>query len=280
MMVGSRRSRIATISAAVTSSLRELTGGGPKSGVVFHHIPKCAGVSVATALVRVYAPWTYRKIEARGSVAAIRFLDLRGDTHGPLDATNEAWTQIHQFRQRLLFNYLYSGAKYVSGHVMYSPRIHDAFEKTHKFVTVLRHPVDRFVSQYLYSSRSQLYDHIDISWDADELSKLGPIWGRTITSFLGGAGDSCGRPPSVERMVENAKLALDRLDVIGFVDHLSQFEAEMAHQIGAKIAIGRHNRSSRREKETIALSELRPLIEEFCAPDIEVYNHARSKFTA
>ncbi|WP_162913415.1 sulfotransferase family 2 domain-containing protein [Rhodospirillaceae bacterium SYSU D60014] len=278
-MMSLRRSRIATISAAVTSSLRELTGAGPKSGVVFHHIPKCAGVSVTTALVSVYAPWTYRKIEAPGSVAAIRFLDLRSDTHGPFDVTNEAWTQIHQFRQRLLFNYLHSGAKSVSGHVMYSPRIHDAFEKTHKFVTVLRHPVDRFVSQYLYSSRSQSYDHVDVSWDADGLSKLGPIWGRTITTFLGGADDSRGRLPSTERMVENAKLALDRLDVIGFVDDLSKFEGDVAHQIGARITIGRHNRSSQREKETIELSELRPLIEEFCAPDIEVYNHARLKFS-
>jgi Sulfotransferase family len=275
-MLNLREESVRKIAAAATSSARELMGIGPKYGVVFHHIPKCAGSSVGHALRQAYAPWTRRHIEARASVRAIRVLDLNGEGRGPFDAVNDAWTQIHEFRQRLLFTYLEDGARVVSGHVIYNPRIHDAFAKTHKFITVLRDPVDRFVSQYLHCRRSQSYDHVDASFDADGLVRLGPLWGCAMTSFLGGSSDSPGPWSSIDRMIANAKRAINRLDVVGFVDDLPGFQANLARQLGVRLSLGHSKRSAPEEKETLRLSEVRPLIEQYCAPDIEVYNYARS----
>jgi len=79
-----------------------------------------------------------------------------------------------------------------------------------------------------------------------------------------------------KQMIENAKLTLNRLDVVGFVEELSAFADQLKCAIGCKVKFRRLNPSSASDKAMTLLDELRPAIEEFCAPDIEIYQYARS----
>lgn len=260
---------------AASTSVRDILGAGPTTGVVFHHIPKCAGNSISAYLRSVYPPWTYRNIDSAASAFAVGFLDHDGAV-ASTEFEHEDWINIHEFRQRLLLTHLKSGTRAVSGHVVYHPLIQDAFAETHKFITVLRNPVDRFASQYLQYLREKQRYHPNVSWSEAGLADVGKAWGRVLTTFLGGSSSASGPPRTDSEMVEKAKSALDRFDIVGFVEDLPRFQKQLADQIGCRAAFGRQNKSLPTEKEMTPMAELGPLIEEFCAPDIAVYEYARS----
>lgn len=260
---------------AVRASLRDTLGTGPSSGVVFHHIPKCAGNSISSALRGVYPPWTYRNIDSAATAFAVGFLDHAGQ-RAPIEFDHDDWARIRDFRQRLLLTYLQGNRRAISGHVVYHPLIHDKFGGTHKFVTVLRNPVDRFSSQYLQHLREKQRYHSNVSWDKQGLSKVGPDWGRVLTNFLGGAPAKPGQHLKDGEMIANAKATLARLDVVGFVEDLPMFGEQLGRAIGCRLKFEQLNPSSATDKVGVPLDELRSTIEAFCALDIEVYEYART----
>jgi hypothetical protein len=259
---------------AVRTSVKDILGSGPTVGIVFHHIPKCAGNSVSSALRGAYPPWTYRNIESAATAFAVGFLDHAGQ-RAPIAFDHEDWARIRDFRQRLLLTHLQENRMAVSGHVVYHPLIHDRFAKTHKFVTVLREPVKRFASQYLQHLREKQQYHSDVSWDEHGISKIGPEWGRVLTNFLGGAPDKPGELLGDRQMIRNAKANLKRLDVVGFVEDLPAFGEQLGRAIGSQLKFEKLNPSTATDKVRVPLDELRSTVEAYCAPDIEVYEYAR-----
>lgn len=259
-------------SAAIMPALKQLAGRGPSHGLVFHHIPKCGGVSISSAMHAAYAPWLVRNIGASQTVKAVHILDAGPERNGDF-----AWRDIHALRTRLLAMYLADGARCVSGHVQFSPAIHARFRETHRFVTVLRDPVKRFVSQFLYSTRtSRSYDRRDMDWTEAGLAASGPLWGRTMARFLAGADelDNIGD----DELVDRAKQALHTLDIIGFLDDLPAFAEAIQDRTGARLAIGRENRSPTRQTQALHRHPLMERVREYCAVDSEIHAYARREF--
>jgi hypothetical protein len=97
---------------------------GPR--VVFHHVPKCGGTSIAQALRLRYAvsfagfptPPIYRAVMA---------------TEPAADEASRA-RLVDEFQERLLLYYLYSDSRCVAGHVRFSRIAYHLFSKTCKFV--------------------------------------------------------------------------------------------------------------------------------------------------
>lgn len=261
-------------SSAITPALRHLAGRGPSHGLVFHHIPKCGGVSISSAMHAAYAPWLVRNIGASGTVKAVQILRPGAGEDG-----NFCWQEIHGLRTRLLAMYLAEGARCVSGHVQFSPAIKERFGDTHRFVTVLRDPLDRFVSQFLYSTQtSRSYDRRDMEWSQAGLASAGPRWGRTMARFLAGAdeADEIGD----RELVARAKRSLHALDIIGFLDDLPAFADAVHESTGARLAIGRENRSPAQRTEELHQHPLMEQVREYCAVDCEIYEFARRELRA
>lgn len=259
-------------STAVAPTLKHLAGRGPSYGIVFHHIPKCGGVSISSAMHAAYAPWLVRNIGASRTVEAVRVLGRGPEANGAI-----AWSDVHRLRTQLLAMYLAEGARCVSGHVQFSPAIQARFRETHRFVTVLRDPLDRFVSQFLYSTRaSQSYDRREMDWTEADLARVGPGWGRTMARFLAGA-DEAGDMDDKE-LVARAKDSLHALDIVGFLDDLPAFARAVHESAGARLAIGRENRSSAKQTGELHQHPLMQRVRDYCAVDCEIYSYARQAF--
>jgi hypothetical protein len=186
------------------------------------------------------------------------------------------WVDIHRHRLRMLYTILSNGTKAVRGHVVYDEALHRRFENSHDFITILRDPIERFVSQYFYNkhvSRSRL----SATFDDAELERVGPLWGSMMTFFLSGGPRSGALTVDVEdeQRVADAKEAVEALNVVGFVDRMEVFQRQLAAVTGLKLSVGRRNvRSSKDESEEERW--IREAAPRFCAPDLEVYEHARA----
>lgn len=260
------------------ASLKFAVDRGPRCGVVFHHIPKCAGSSIGSAIFRHFPPWQYREVPASGTVEAARFFaDDRDD--GPtamVDPADPLWATIYAHRLHLLFTFVFAGARAVRGHVPYREELHQRFGRSHAFVTILRDPVERFVSQYFFNKGLDNYAKLPRTFDREDLERVGPIWGSTLTLYLSGGPREGSWPidDDRDRRIAEAKRAVETLDVVGFIDDMAGFREHLAAVTGIRIDLQRRNvRSVREDREEETW--IRAAAQRFCAPDLEVYEHAR-----
>ena len=259
-------------STAIMPALKHLAGRGPSYGIVFHHIPKCGGVSISSALGAAYAPWLVHNIDPSRTVKAVQILQGAPNENGTI-----AWQEVHRLRTQLLAMHLAGGARCVSGHVQFSPAIQARFRETHRFVTVLRDPVERFVSQFLYSTRtSRSYDRRDMDWTEADLAVTGPRWGRTVARFLAGAGEVSDIED--EALIDRAKQSLHALDIVGFLDDLPAFAKAVHDSTGARLAIAHENRSSAKQTEALHEHPLMERVRDYCTVDRELYAYACQVF--
>lgn len=258
-------------------ALRELTRRRPVKGAVFHHVPKCAGVSVYNGLAYCYWPNKVRPIIPRPSHTAARATEIMGTHFTELENDNSMFfDSVQLFRQYMLLYNLEAGAKFSGGHVYYSPRIHDRFRDTHLFVTVLREPTARFLSHYFYSSKSKSHDRIELSLE-QAVETVGPKWGVTQVAYFADAGSNL--KPTSAAALDRAKQNLAQLDVVGLVEDLPAFARGVGRALETPLFLQHANRSpTKRRPEDSVPANLMDKIRELCQPDIELYEHARRLF--
>lgn len=114
-------------------------------GTVFHHVPKCGGGSLHRQLRKIY-PLSSQRVDNKTLSARFEFLKMPPGLHSEVE---------YNYLKRViaLEYFLSTGTAYVSGHIPFSSRVFEAYKDTHKFISVLRDPVDRFVSNYLFNHR-------------------------------------------------------------------------------------------------------------------------------
>ncbi|MEP1930008.1 MAG: sulfotransferase family 2 domain-containing protein, partial [Roseibium sp.] len=112
------------------------------NSLVYIHVPKCGGTSFGSALrLRYfYSQSTIRLRDSRSLQKAL-YPEARG-----LDRINREY----QVRDVLLAQLMERRLRCVSAHARYHPRLHARYRDRSSFVTLLRHPIDRFVSHYHY----------------------------------------------------------------------------------------------------------------------------------
>lgn len=143
------------------------------------------------------------------------------------------------------------------------------------FITVLRHPVSKWFSQYFFN-RNKISDHFKIEADlescveSEEGIALGSDYVRKLTQ--GFHGTEAASKEAVTQAIENLK----KFALVGVLERLDVFARDFRRLFGAKLFLEKKNRNpvSRKKQRQETTEEIRKRVEEICQPDMEVYQWA------
>lgn len=234
--------------------------------VVFVHVAKCGGTSVARALRWRYLP-SQATINPESSYKAVQSVSYGKDA---ADMIVEA-----EARRRYLLAYLmHEDVRCIAAHVHFDEGLHRAFANRYRFITLLREPEARFLSHYNWSaahpdghfSVPDSFDTFLSSWQAQML-------GAEYASVFSGVAERerMRSDETIARAIENLK----SFDHVGRLDALDDFERAVRALLGVRVRFG-HENPTRAEWKPIKLRDLtesqRARVEEICAPDRAVWN--------
>ena len=239
--------------------------------VCYSHVPKCGGMSIGSSIAAQHFRWHERRALPSFSV------DLRASAKAAR-ATGRSMMSVRE--EVLAYALAQNRYRFVTGHVMCRPRLVDEFQDTWHFVTVLRDPVERWVSEYVYNTRKES------SWARNDLPVEAyletPKARVTATSYLRYFSsipeDFQGDPdPYVDEAVEN----LSRFAVVGVLEDLDEFVRRYESRFSRPLAIPRINRSPADELKKRLSSDERVMaqVRRMCEPDSLVYARVAAGLT-
>lgn len=242
------------------------------NNAVFHHVPKCGGTSLVTA-VRTRYLLSHRHIVGDASVQAA--LAVKPDIEKDIYELNK---EVRLFRRQYLNYLLETGVTWVSGHMTFCAAAHERYHANYKFITVLRNPVDRYISEYIHRAHKHGDTYYNTSLSLDEYleSDIGQIQSQAICEYFSSSNKSAKDTHDTD--YENAKNNLAKFDVIGFVDEMDKFNRQLNAALDINVNVGHQNKSVKSSRETtqIVSDEHRKKIEKICEREVELFQFAKS----
>lgn len=231
--------------------------------ICFCHVPKCAGTALVAALQNYYSPLDrllfpnfYMNLAASGEAA---------------EATSEAMTQV---RENVLAYALATGRyKYAGGHVPCRPKLVATFRDRWNFITVLRDPVERWLSGYVYDRyKTESWSKTGMEIEEYLRSDAGVVSGRAYLWYFSNMPDDASVrdfEPYVEEAVEN----LQQFALVGAMENMAALAEGFGRVFGKPLKISSVNRSpnpggKQDIRQNTALMEH---IREVCRPDMVLY---------
>jgi hypothetical protein len=161
------------------------------------------------------------------------------------------------------------GVRCISVHARYNPSLRAAEKRPRRYVTVLREPVSRFVSHYLYVRRRHLGsvegDSLDAFLDSEQARRFGSEY---LFYFAGryqvGEAD-------VDGLVQTACDNLDTFDVVGDTARMDAFRSNVGRALGVRLLKLQRNQRPAGSGSGFSEQQMRR-IREICAPDLAIYD--------
>ena len=231
------------------------------SKIFFLHIPKTGGTSIDYALSQHYQTSLY-KVSGPSSYKAAKF--LYGEDGNVL-----------KLREYLALHEMRKGTKYIAGHVPFNLGVWNDFKDEYIYLTLLRHPVKRYISDFFFNSfKKDDRCKIDCDLSSYLASEKGKRSGCEYVKFLGGLSDS--KNYQSQAAIEQAKNNLAKFTIVGFLEELNLFVESVKQKTGLKLEIPhkRKNPVSNPQLDEEMMAE----ITKVCQPDLEVYEYGKSLF--
>lgn len=237
--------------------------------IAFMRIPKCATTSVHRCIARMYrSVWTF---DGNG---------LHSVHHGACDGAAEATGASTWEMRRTALAYLlaHADAKLVAGHFEVNAELLEKFGDKYNFMTLLRDPVERWMSHYLYNKHLPR-DRYDITADMEEFVETprGRGIAQMYTAYLSGTGNLSPNERDTEEVRSRARENLKSFDLVGIVEEMETFEEQFFNKFGSELNVPRRNKSPAPEGAKDISPALRDKIREACSADLELYNYARNE---
>lgn len=261
-----RRSRIYRSRLARTAA-----GRGLAAPCVFMHVPKCGGTSLSEALYALVP--LHQKIGIVDTPTLRRALAIRYagvDDRVLYHDEGEHAAVAADLRELVLLMHLAHDCRLVHGHFLFSERAFAHFGATYKYVSILREPIARTVSNYHQAVRGGAFVG---DFDAFLESPMSRRMALHVLRYFSGVADVA--PDQEAALIEVAKANMRRFAILGFIENLDGFIARFAEVFGARPHVAHYNRTEREEAVALTASQ-RTRLEAMCGPDIELTDYARA----
>ena len=228
--------------------------------IVFHHVPKCGGTSVGRVLRLRYL---LSQATVKPPESAMAFASAHsGETRPGFD--------VYDLRRMMLLYLLHDGTRCVAAHVPFSEAAFTEFSDSYAFVTLLREPVDRFLSHYRWDQRQRQPAHSPETLEEflvhDRVRRKGSTY---VRYFCGDPGAERFTAKHVDTAIHN----LRRLHCVGFLDELPRFNARLNLLTGSRLKIGKENVDRTKTSDaSILVGPLREKVLTACALDRAVWD--------
>lgn len=260
-----RRLRILTGRARRTAGTRK-----PKHRSVFLHMPKCGGTSISEAMYAT-VPFSQRLgvIDAVSTRRAAAMLKHGQDDPALCHEDLAHGQDVFDLREGMLLQHMAWDSWLLHGHVLYSDKAESHFGDRYKYVTLLRDPVERMISNFRMTQRAGV-----VTEDLDNYLD-GPVARSHAQVFLRYLyGKTVIADEEVPEALELAKARLAKFAVIGFLDDLEGFTARYRDVFGVSLRVARLNAAPDRKPDYSEAQMER--IRALCAPDLEIYRFAQT----
>ena len=244
----------------------------PKYRSIFFHQPKCGGTSISEAM---YATVPIKDrvgvIDADSTRKAAALWHAGVNDVMPCHDDFENAAKVFELREKLLLQHLAWDTWLVHGHILYSELADQVFGDLYRFVTIMRHPVERTLSNYRMSVRQGT---VPSDFDAYLDSYVAHAHAMTSLRYLSGRAVVAQTDAPVALTV--AKERLKKFTVVGFLDDLRKFQTDYRDVFGVGLNIGAYNVGVGSILDLSAAQ--RRKLEDLCGPDIDLYDAARRDF--
>lgn len=261
---------------------------GPLEQKIFYlHVQKCGGTSIKQAIKACYRSLditkqlqSYHLLNSKASFNAVQKIIDQPDL--PFDKSlfhADDYLEL-KFRENLLLYYMgQEDINYIAGHFSFSEPASRYFSDQYAFVTVLREPVERWISLYFwrrYNKNGHRNIYTDITTHLK--SELAKNQGCGYVKFFGGVNKE-GDYTS-EQAINRAKENLHKFSVVGALEYQEDFVKQFEERFGRKLKIRNLNQSpkSKAERSSVITEEIKEEIRAICKPDIEIYQYALENF--
>ena len=243
----------------------------------FLHVPKCGGTSIDKAIIQSYKNLDLRKdriLVRHDSQLSAKVGNILYDLDYTYGSVNDY--PVLRFREEhLTYLMLDEQIKYISGHFTFSERIFKYFKNHFSFITIVRNPVDKWLSNYFYR-KYRKSDHWMIEDSICDYLKTerGEYHGYDYAKYFGGTRRD-GNYKSREA-IQNAKDNIEKFDVIGCLEDINDFINKFEEKYNTRLVIEKKNVSKKNMDEVTedVLEEIKMV----CQPDMEIYEYILNNY--
>lgn len=241
----------------------------PRHPCVFLHMPKCGGTSISEAM---YGTVPLGKgvavidaVSTRRSAAILAF-----DRDEPLLCHEdlEHGEKVFDLREALMLQQMAWGSWLIHGHILYSQKADTHFGSRYRYVTLLRDPVARMISNYRMAVNAGVIpDGLDTYLQSPVARSHAQVYLRYLS------GQTVIPDTEVADKLALAQSRLSRFAVVGFLDDLPDFQRRYLSVFGVPLRIKTYNQG-KGEKPALTTEQIER-ITVLCAPDIAIFQAAR-----
>lgn len=249
-----------------------------QENIFFLHFFKCGGTSIARSIKSCYLDLKFGRhiFHLNGGAAKNAAQKIIDDSQFAFEQIDDKYLSWKFREYLLLYHMSQEQTQYIAGHFRFSEAAYQNFADKYAFITVLRDPVERFISSYFYRRYKTGKLDLDFPEYLESESCLGD--GSLYVQSLCGANYL--EDGTAKEAIALAKMNLHKFKIVGFLEYQAQFLNQFEEQFGRRLKIAVSNKSPKSEafKKSIVTPEMRAKVAEICQPDAEIYQYAVNNF--